>query len=93
MQLPLNVQMPPHSHPHPAPLPCASISGARTQDGGGPLSPLREQEVCPLLLRLCVMEHRETEMEEEQMGGRHTGCLFYNISSNNTELAPYDYVK
>lgn len=62
----------------------ASISGARTADGGGPLSPLREQKVCPLPLRLCVMEHREIETEErEQMGGGHTGCLFYNITPNN----------
>lgn len=62
----------------------ASISGAHTADGGGPLSPLREQKVCPLPLRLCVMEHREIETEEsEQMGGGHTGCLFYNITPNN----------
>lgn len=54
-----------------------------TADGGGPLSPLREQKVCPLPLRLCVMEHRKIETEErEQMGG-HTGCLFYNITPNN----------
>lgn len=62
----------------------ASISGAHTADGSGPLSPLREQKVCPLPLRLCVMEHREIETEErEQMGGGHTGCLFYNITPNN----------
>lgn len=61
-----------------------SISGAHIADGGGPLSPLREQKVCPLPLRLCVMEHREIETEEkEQMGGGHTGCLFYNITPNN----------
>lgn len=75
--------------PLPSPLPytsiSASISGACTADGGGPLSPLREQKVCPLPLRLCVMEHREIETEErEQMGGGHTGCLFYNITPDNT---------
>ena len=42
-----------------------------TADGGGPLSPLREQKVCPLPLKLCVMEHtdlRESEREREREG-------------------------
>lgn len=65
----------------------ASISGVHTADGGSPLSPLREQKVCPLPLRLCVMEHREIETEErEQMGGGHTDCLFYNITPNNAAV-------
>lgn len=51
----------------------------------GPLSPLGAQKVCPLPLRLCVMEHGERgEMEErEQMGGGHAGSLFHNITPNN----------
>lgn len=55
-----------------------------TADGDGPLSPLRDQKVCPLPLRLCVMEHSKKEtVEKEQMGGGHTGCPFYNITPNN----------
>lgn len=53
----------------------ASVAAAAAEyaaDGGGPLGPLGEQKVCPLPLRLCVMEYREMEIGEENRWEENT---------------------